>query len=177
MSSSNFDLVPNDIRSFHLLPRLDLPVGVQVPQTQVTAAANVVVTAGQNGPMMRQRGIVAHQAHRVGVRLGSVVVFLHRDGGGRFGLGWRSRGVGGIFVLLGVVPNYRGSGTPASAATAAAAAATAVSSSATAGHASLSQQQVVGRLLAARFCCFMAASFLSAALDAHFLLFPSLSFK
>ena len=127
----------------------------------MTAAANVVVAAGQNGPVMGQRGIVAHQAHRVGIGFGPVVLLLHRDGGGRLGVGLGLRGVGGIFVLLGVVPNYGGSGTPASAATTAASTTTtaAVSTSAAAGHACIvsgcdggsARAMAAGRLLAARF--------------------------
>ena len=98
----------------------------------MTRAANVVVAARQNGPMMRQRGIVTHQTHRVGIGFGTVVV-LNGDGGGWLGL-VGLRGVGGI-LGFGIVPNYRGAGTAASATTAAVTAtATAIPSSTAAGH-------------------------------------------
>ena len=93
----------------------------------MTRAANVVVSAGQNGPMMRKRGIVTHQTHRVRIGFGTVVVIFNGDGGGWLGLVGLG-GVGGVFGF-GVVPNYRGAGTAASAASTAA-----ISASATAGH-------------------------------------------
>ena len=100
----------------------------------MTAPANVVVSARQNGPMMGQRGIVAHQTHRVGIGFGTVVVgVLNGDGGGWLGLVALGGVLGGIFGF-GIVPNYRGAGTAASAASAATTSATAVSASATAGH-------------------------------------------
>ena len=100
----------------------------------MTAPANVVVSARQNGPMMGQRGIVAHQAHRVGIGFGTVVVgVLNGDGGGWLGLVGLG-GVGGVFGF-GAVPNYCCAGAAASAASTAAATTTAaISTSATAGH-------------------------------------------
>ena len=150
----------------------------------MTAPANVVVAAGQNGPMMRQRGIVAHQAHRVGIGFGAVVVgVLHGDGGGGLGLVGLGGVLGGIFGF-GVVPDYRGAGAAASAATATTntAAAASISASATAGHCLyciyvltcrvvgqlvLSTSRSSHALLAARFWL-RAASFLPAALFASF---------
>ena len=143
------------------LAALDLPVGVQVSEAQMTAPANVVVSARQNGPMMGQRGIVAHQTHRVGIGFGTVVVgVLNGDGGGWLGLVGLG-GVGGVFGF-GAVPNYRGAGTAASASTAATTAATAtasISTSAATWHRldrcmCVREGQLVleaGRLLAARF--------------------------
>ena len=104
----------------------------------MTAPANVVVSARQNGPMMGQRGIIAHQAHRVGIGFGTIVGVgvLDGDGGGWLGLVGLGGVLGGGFGF-GIVPNYRGAGTAASTASTAAATATttaAISTSATAGH-------------------------------------------
>ena len=102
----------------------------------MTAPANVVVSARQNGPMMGQRGIVAHQAHRVGIGFGTIVGVgvLDGDGGGWLGLVGLGGVLGGVFGF-GIVPNYRGAGTAASAASTAAATTTAaISTSATTGH-------------------------------------------
>ena len=104
----------------------------------MTRTANVVVSARQNGPMMGQRGVVAHQAHRVRIGLGTAGIFFHRDGGGWRGVGLSLGGVGrSLLPVFRIVPNYRCAGTTASAATAAATAATAtaVSAPTTAGHA------------------------------------------
>ena len=103
----------------------------------MTAPANVVVSARQNGPMMGQRGIIAHQAHRVGIGFGTIVGVgvLDGDGGGWLGLVGLGGVLGGIFGF-GIVPNYRGAGTAASAASTSTATATAsISTSAATGHA------------------------------------------
>lgn len=150
----------------------------------MTRTANVVVSARQNGPVMGQRGVVAHQAHRVRIGLGTVGIFFHRDGGGWRGVGLSLGGVGrSLLPVFRIVPNYRCAGTTASAATAA----TAVSAPTTAGHActlivdlSVKGQQLVlcvgGRSSSPgrSFCAMnaggrtaLAASFLPAALSCN----------
>ena len=87
-------------------------------------AAHLVVTAGQDGPMMRQRVIVAYEAHRVRIGLALhvwliiciIIVVGIGVGGGDLGRGELGRRVGGFLpAALPAVADHRGAGGTAAA--------------------------------------------------------------
>ena len=117
-------------------------IGVQVAQPQMARAADTVVAAGQYGPLMRQRVVVADQTYRARIGLGLVLlVRIIIVGGGDLRGGELGRRVGTVRLAPAAVADHRGAaaGTAATsavpAAVAAAPAASAAASAAAAGHA------------------------------------------